>query len=146
MEIVCADPNLKMFFRTHLAISALGRELLASRPGMVLIVAAEVAQPTHFNGRPEPTIHINRAREDARGSRKEIASAMVHEVIHAIHRFDDENAYRTRNATDSQGGNFTNQEEELTITGQVLGTQLRSPLCCENWARRCMGLNQRANH
>ena len=38
------------------------------------------------------------------------------------------------------------QEEELTITGEVLGTDVRAPLCCENWARRWMSLPERVDY
>lgn len=146
MVVTSTDRHLKMFFRTHLAISALGRELLASRPDMQLEIVDSLGHPTHFAGRPRPSIHLSTVRELARGSKKEIASALVHEVIHAVHRHEDENAFRTRNTTASRRATFPNQEEELTITGAIEGSELRDTLCCENWARRCMGLAERQNY
>jgi hypothetical protein len=113
---------------------------------MQLTIVAIKDHPTHFAGLPRPTLHLNVLGEEGRGSKKAVASTLVHEVIHAVHRHDDAVAYKLRNTTASLAPGFPNQEEELTITGAIQGSGLRAAIDCENWARRCMGLPERLDY
>ena len=141
MQLKSDVTDLKEYARNKIEKCELGILLLKTCGDLKINVCKEEKHGTHFfRGK----LNINLKKEADRNNEDEVASTLIHELIHAKHWHENSNDFRLRNTTSSKDTSFPNQEEELTITGKVDGKEVEK-YYYENIARKQLKLVARTD-